>query len=319
MSETTDLGVNETQQKDVETQEEVTQDLTAKEPEEQENETTQELDDERDEAQSREEVETDLDNSEPEQDQEPEGRTFEVIQSEFEEYDKKTQDSLQTLKDEWKDTESNYSYIEQKIKNPILAHGRPAFLMPEDEFEKLEDSILDSGDKEKIQALRQARKERREYQKELAQLAPRAERINKKREKQNTEEIQKIKEAYKSLNPAYENYFQEMEQGLVDEFKANPAKLERFVWGGLRDKSRMIDQFLEDSGIKAKVEKESQANNRPNLAVPVGAGKGKRNTPPGKSKKRVYTRQEISVLTKNGLSDELEKEIDQAMMEGRIK
>lgn len=234
------------------------------------------------------------------------------------EQEKELQPVRAAIKEDWDDIEAAHEQIKKGIHNPIPLNGKPAYLATDEEFEAAEDAILESGDKGLLAALKQARQERREYLKKAQALAPKFQKVQQERTKRTLEDVSKIKDALKEINPEYEKHFSDIETLLQEEFEANPAKLERFVWGGIQDKYRMIDRLLESSGIKGRVEKDLNAKTRPNLAAPVGAGKGKRGTPTG-TQKRIYTRQEVRELTKKGLSDQLEKELDKAMTEGRIK
>lgn len=244
----------------------------------------------------------------------------EEIQERLIDHDKKAEIVRANLKEDWDDIERSHEAIKKQFVNPVPLNGKPAFLATDEEFEAAEDAILESGDRDLLLALKQARAERREYLKKAQALAPKFQKVQAERTKQTLADVERIKEALTEISPEYKQHFNQIETLLQEEFEANPAKLERFVWGGIRDKFRLIDRLLDESGIKQRVEKEINAKNRPNLAAPVSAGKGKRGTPTGNNK-RIYTRAEIAALTKGGrhLPDHLEKELDRALLEGRIK
>ncbi len=269
--------------------------------------------------------ENDEDGSEP-SDEETEGeepKTAEdqrkEIQERLLEQDKALEDTRANIKQDWQDIEESHKAVERSFSNPVPLNGKPAFLATDEEFEAAEDAILDSGNADMIALLRQARKERREYQKKVQALAPRFNKVSEQRIKQTLADIEQVKSALADISPEYKQHFKELETLMEEEFKANPAKMERFVWSGVRDKFRFIDRLLDDSGIKQRVESEINAKTRPNLAMPGGAGKGKKSTPAGSSSKKIYTRAEVKQLTKSGLTDEMEKELDRALAEGRIK
>jgi hypothetical protein len=225
--------------------------------------------------------------------------------------------SRQEINKDLDDIKTASDRIENSIKNPIPLNGKPAYLASDTEFEKAEDAILESGDPELLSALKVARQQRREYQKQIQSLVPQAQMLAKRQQEVALSNVEKIKSALAEINPTYKQYFTQIENGFGEEIKTNPLKGERFLRGGIQDQFRMIDRFLESSGIKQRVESEARANNRPNLAAPVSAGKGKRsNTPTGNAK--VYTRAEIAKMS-TAEYERQEKDIDKAMIEGRIK
>src|SRR3982750_2242971 len=242
----------------------------------------------------------------------------EEIQERLVKEDKKLKDERETIKQDWEDIEKAHERIKDGIKNPVPLNGKPAYLATDEEFEAAEDAIIDSGDKELLTLLKRARTERREYFKKTAVLSPKFQKVQEARTKRTLEDVKQIKTALKEISPEYEQHFNEIETLLKEEFEANPVKLERFVWGGIRDKFRFIDRLLIDSGLNQRVAREMDAKNRPNLAGPVGAGKAKRGTPTGNSTKKIYTRAEIKAMSPAEY-ERREKEIDKAMVEGRIK
>lgn len=255
--------------------------------------------------------------SENETETDPEAQR-EEIQERLTKEDKKLKEERTSLKQEWEDIEAAHERIKDGIKNPVPLNGKPAYLATEEEFEAAEDAILDSGDKELLALLKRAKTERREYFKRTAALSVKFQKVQEQRTKRTMEDVRHIKDALKEISPEYEKHFNEIETLLKEEFEANPVKLERFVWGGIRDKFRFIDRLLTDSGIKQRVEREIDKKTRPNLAGPGGAGKAKRGTPAGNSSKRIYTRAEIKAMSPAEY-ERREQEIDKAMIEGRIK
>lgn len=245
------------------------------------------------------------------------------IQERLLEQDKALEDSRITLKQDWEDLEAAHEQIKTSFANPVPLNGKPAFLATDEEFEAAEDSVLEMPDSDTrkpsfIAAIKQARVERREYQKRAQALTPQFNKVYAERSKRTMEDVGVIKDALKEISPEYEKHFNEIENLLHEEFKANPVKLERFMWGGIRDKYRFIDRLLETSGLKGRVEKIENAKTRPNLTAPVGVGKGKRSTPTGTSSKREFTRKEIDAMSLDEYN-RLEPEIEKALMEGRIK
>jgi len=225
-------------------------------------------------------------------------------------------ESREGLKEDWQDVLASHEQVVNSFKNPIPLNGKPAFLATDEEFRRIQKEIIKSRDPQLLDALDQAIEEREAYKAKCAKLQPKFEKLDAERTKRTLADVEKIKDALVSISPEYKSYFGELEEAIKEEFEANPAKLERFVWGGLRDKYRFIDRVLEQTGIKDRVEKEIRKNDRKNLAAPVGAGT-KKSTPTGKTD-TTFTRAQIKAMSVSEY-EKNEAAITKAMMAGRIK
>ena len=246
---------------------------------------------------------------EPEEPEAPEAQRKE-IQERLLERDRELEDTRANLKDDWDDLTAD----SHEFSDPILLNGKAAYLVSDKEFDAITDSIEAEGDADRLKLLRKAKAERRAY----LRVKPRLEKVHRERTKVMMEDIAQIKQAYIEISPEYEKHFDDVDRILADKFEESPARLERFIWGGIRDKFRLIDRVIDESGIKAKVEKEIGKKEKPGLSVVTGTGKGKRGTPAAKSAKPVFTRAQIAKMS-DAEYEHREKEIDKAMLEGRIR
>ena len=249
------------------------------------------------------------------------------LQERLLEQEKPLSEARAALKQDWEDLEQSHNFVLAQFKKPVPLNGQPAYMTSDEEFEAAETAILDLPEDYRtedgqtkagfMRLLSQARKERREYLKKTEGMVPQFLKMKEERTKRTLADIEEIKKAYKEITPEYEKEFDAIEAALIKKFEANPLMMERFIWSGIRDKFRFTDRLLEETGIKQRVEKEVTAKTRPNLAATVGAGKGKHSTPAGSSK-RIFTRAEIKAMNP-AQYEKMEREIDKALMEGRIK
>lgn len=239
------------------------------------------------------------------------------LQERLADADREREELRQQVKLDKQEYEQLVDEARSSIPNPIMIGNKPAYLATDEEFAEIEDRILEGKDPAFLDSLKQAKKERREYLKAIMPLNEQYANAMKDQSKLWQDEWKQVQEAFLEISPKYAEYIPDLEERLQKDIKANKAKLERLLLGGVREKFRYIDRLTEELGIKAKIEQELNRLDRPNLAAPVGAGKGKRTTPTGQ-RKPAFTREQIEKMSPAEY-DRLEKEIDRALAEGRIK